>query len=63
MIGTDTLAERIWNTSPGQPGPERMLPAYLFGDHAEVLAAVPDQERVNRIDLRSLGSYPGLDSQ
>jgi hypothetical protein len=31
MIGTDTMAERIWNISPGQPGPEDMLHAYLEG--------------------------------
>ena len=61
MIGTDTLAERIWNTSPGQPGPERMLHAYLLDDHAEVLASVPSQERVNRIRAEISRFLPGLE--
>ncbi|MDQ4102980.1 MAG: FAD-dependent oxidoreductase, partial [Actinomycetota bacterium] len=47
MIGTDTLAERVWNTSPGQPGPEGMLHAYLLGDNAHALESVPHQARAD----------------
>lgn len=62
MIGTDTTAERIWNTSSGQPGPEHMLHAYLFDDNAETLASVPPQERVKRIQTEISRFLPGLDS-
>jgi hypothetical protein len=42
MIGTDTVTERVWNTSPGQPGPQGKLHAYLLGNHADILEAMPD---------------------
>ena len=42
--------------------PERMLHAYLLGDHAEVLASVPPQERVNRSRAEISRFLPGLDS-
>jgi monoamine oxidase len=63
MIGTDTVAERIWNTSPGQPGPERMLHAYLLDGNADTFASVPHHERTNRIRSEISRFLPGLDSQ
>ncbi|MDQ4009444.1 MAG: FAD-dependent oxidoreductase [Actinomycetota bacterium] len=63
MIGTDTLVERIWNTSVGQPGPQGMLHAYLIGDNAETLASVPHQERNTRIRAEISRFLPGLSSQ
>lgn len=60
MIGTDTAAERIWNTSPGQPGSEGMLHAYLLGPHAEALASVPNPDRINRIEAEIARFLPGL---
>lgn len=63
MIGTDTLAERMWNTTPGQPGPEAMLHAYLIGHNAETLKSVPFQERDNRIQAEVSRFLPGLSSQ
>jgi monoamine oxidase len=63
MIGTDTIAERIWNTSPGQPGPERMLHAYLLDNNAESLASAPYPDRANQIQAAISHFLPDLDSQ
>lgn len=47
MVGTDTAADRIWNTSSLQPDPQRgMLHAYMVDPHASDLARVPAQDRV-----------------
>jgi monoamine oxidase len=62
MIGTDTPAERIWNTSPGQPGPQGMLHAYLIDGNARALERVADSERVSRIQTEIARFLPGLDT-
>ena len=60
MIGTDTLAERVWNTSPGQPGPEGMLHAYLLGDNAHAWSLFRTRLVQTESGLRSCDSYPLL---
>ena len=63
MIGTDTRAERIWNTSATQAGPEGMLQAYLFADNAEALRAVPSRRRVKAITTEMETVLPGISRQ
>ena len=63
MIGTDTAAERIWNTRPGQLGSEGMLHAYLLDNNAEALASIPYVDRANRIEAEIFRFLPGLASQ
>lgn len=47
MVGTDTAADRIWNTSVLQPDPKRgMLHAYMADPHAREFATIPAQDRV-----------------
>jgi monoamine oxidase len=49
LIGTDTLAERIWNTSALQPDRQRgMLHSYMIGARARELARTPQADRVAR---------------
>lgn len=60
LAGTDTAAERVWNTSAGQPGPEGMLQAYLFGANADALARVPAAERAGVIQAEVAKFLPEL---
>ena len=47
MIGTDTSADRIWNTSVLQPDPQRgMLHAYMVDRQAADFARVPAEDRI-----------------
>jgi monoamine oxidase len=63
MVGTDTRAERIWNTSATQNSPEGMLQAYMFGDNAEWLRAVPPRRRVKTITTEIERFLPGVTRQ
>jgi monoamine oxidase len=63
MIGTDTRAERIWNTSATQANPEGMLQAYLYGDNAEALRAVPYRRRVKAMTTEMEAFLPGISRQ
>jgi monoamine oxidase len=62
LIGTDTPAERIWNTSPGQPGPQGMLHSYLIAGNATALARIADSERVSRIQTEIARFLPSFDT-
>jgi hypothetical protein len=45
MIGTDTVAERIWNLNPLQPDPTMgMLQSYLADENALSFARIPPNE-------------------
>jgi monoamine oxidase len=47
MVGTDTAAGRIWNTSWLQPDPTRgMLHVYMFDQQAVAFARIPPADRV-----------------
>jgi monoamine oxidase len=49
MVGTDTSAGRIWNTSVLQPDPQRgMLHSYMVDRQAIEFARIPAQDRVGR---------------
>jgi monoamine oxidase len=63
MIGTDTKAERIWNTSGIQPTTEGMLQAYLFGANAEALRALPGNHRTKAIVTEMETFLPGVADQ
>lgn len=62
MVGTDTVAERIWNTSHLQPdGTLGMLQSYMFDEHAIAFADIPAATRVQewlRIMARALPRLP-----
>jgi len=59
LVGTDTAAERIWDISPGQPGPLGMICAYQMGGSAGLRAMRPRQ-RVKYIREEILRFLPGL---
>jgi monoamine oxidase len=63
LIGTDTKAERIWNTSGIQPAKEGMLQAYLFGANAEALRALPEDHRTEAIITEMETFLPGVSDQ
>lgn len=57
MIGTDTDADRIWNTSVLQPDPQRgMLHAYMADRHAVDFAGIPAQDRLAHC-LRTVSQF------
>jgi monoamine oxidase len=64
MIGTDTRAERIWNTSLLQPDPEMgMLHSYMIDAQAVAFAATPSEQRITQW-RRTIASFlPALDGQ
>jgi monoamine oxidase len=64
MIGTDTQAGRIWNTSALQPDPQMgMLHAYMFDQQAGAFSAVPTGEREKHC-LRMVSEFlPQLPSE
>jgi monoamine oxidase len=48
MVGTDTAAERIWNTSQLQPDPVMgMLQSYMFDENAVAFSRIAPDERVS----------------
>jgi monoamine oxidase len=64
MIGTDTPAGRVWNTSQLQPDKTLgMLQSYMFGQHAVAFAQVPAAERITRWREVVSEFLPGLRDQ
>jgi len=59
LVGTDTVAERIWDISPGQPGPLGMICADLIAD-STALRSVPPEERADRMLTEVVRFLPGL---
>jgi monoamine oxidase len=59
LVGTDTAAERIWDISPGQPGPFGMICAYQMGGSSGLRAMRP-RRRVSYIREEVLRFLPGL---
>jgi monoamine oxidase len=48
LAGTDTAAERVWNTSALQPDTQRgMLHAYMIDRQAEAYRALPEHARIS----------------
>jgi monoamine oxidase len=64
LVGTDTGAERIWNTSVLQPDPHRgMLHSYMIDRNAVAFARIPAQDRLSHC-LRTVGQFlPQLPAQ
>lgn len=57
MIGTDTSADRIWNTSVLQPDPQRgMLHAYMADRQAIDFARIPARDRLGH-SLRTVSQF------
>jgi len=64
MIGTDTPAERIWNTSLLQPSATMgMLHSYMIDAQALDFAATPPDQRVNKWRQTISRFLPALDGQ
>ena len=64
MIGTDTSAERIWNTSLLQPDPTMgMLHSYMVDEQALAFAATPADERVTKVKDTISAFLPDLAGQ
>lgn len=64
MIGTDTPAERIWNTSDLQPDPVMgMVQSYMFNENALAFSRIPPQERVSTWTRRLAEFVPDLPQQ
>jgi monoamine oxidase len=63
MIGTDTPADRIWNTSEIQGTPEGMLQAYLGPRHALALQEIAERDRASKIKNEVLRFLPALHDQ
>jgi monoamine oxidase len=59
LVGTDTAAQRIWDISPGQPGPFGMLCAYLIAD-SSALGSVPPEERADHMLAEIVRFLPEL---
>lgn len=61
LVGTDTPAERIWNTSFLQPDKQKgMLHAYMIDGQASAFAALPAQERIPAIQKTIAQFLPDL---
>jgi monoamine oxidase len=57
MVGTDTMAERIWNTSHLQRDSTMgMLQSYMFDEHALAFARIPPTDRVSE-SLRIIAQF------
>ena len=66
MVGTDTPAERIWNTSQLQPDPVMgMLQSYMFDENALAFARIAshERERVAASTRRVAAFLPELPNQ
>lgn len=64
MIGTDTIAERIWNTSLLQPDPNMgMLHSYMIDRQAQLFAGTPPEQRVEQWRAAISGFLPDLKGQ
>jgi monoamine oxidase len=61
MVGTDTVVERVWNTSLLQPDPTMgMLHSYMFDDHAVAFASLDRHERARKWRSAISRFLPGL---
>jgi monoamine oxidase len=61
MVGTDTVVERVWNTSLLQPDPRMgMLHSYMFDDHAVAFASLDRHERARKWQRAISRFLPGL---
>lgn len=61
MVGTDTVVERVWNTSLLQPDPRMgMLHSYMFDDHAVAFASLDRRERARKWRRAISRFLPGL---
>jgi monoamine oxidase len=64
MVGTDTPAERIWNTSQLQPDPVMgMLQTYMFDENALAFARIAPEQRVSASMQTVTKFLPGLADQ
>lgn len=64
MVGTDTPAERIWNTSQLQPDPVMgMLQSYMFDENAHTFARIAPQEQASTWTRRLAQFLPDLPNQ
>jgi monoamine oxidase len=64
MVGTDTVAERVWNTSLLQPDPTMgMLHSYMIDDHAVAFASLDRHERAKKWRRAISQFLPGLREQ
>lgn len=63
MIGTDTMADRIWNTSEIQGTPEGMLQAYLGTRHSMALREIAEHDRAGAIKAEVVRFLPALQDQ
>jgi monoamine oxidase len=64
MVGTDTPAERIWNTSQLQPDPVMgMLQSYMFDENALAFSRIAPNERVSAWIQRIAQFIPDLPNQ
>jgi monoamine oxidase len=61
MVGTDTVVERVWNTSLLQPDPRMgMLQSYMIDDHAVAFASLDGHERAKKWRRAISRFLPGL---
>jgi monoamine oxidase len=64
MVGTDTLAERIWNTSQLQPDPTMgMLQSYMFDENALAFSRLEPKDRLARWTQLTSRFLPDLPNQ
>ncbi|WP_405059095.1 FAD-dependent oxidoreductase [Kribbella sp. NBC_01505] len=65
MVGTDTVIERMWNTSLAMGGGNGrgMLQAYMWGDNALALGSVPCHRRLDWIIGRVAKLLPGIEKE
>lgn len=61
MVGTDTVVERVWNTSLLQPDPRMgMLQSYMLDDHAVTFASLDRHQRAGTWRRAISRFLPGL---
>jgi monoamine oxidase len=64
MVGTDTIVERVWNTSLLQPDSTMgMLQSYMFDDHAMAFASLHPHERAKKWRRSISQCLPGFREQ
>ncbi len=64
MIGTDTMAGRVWNLSALQPNPTKgMIHAYMFDVEALQFTALDPRQRVEAMTALMSSILPGLAEQ
>jgi monoamine oxidase len=64
MVGTDSVVERVWNTSHLQPDPTMgMLQSYMIDDHAMAFASLDPHQRATKWRRAISRFLPGLREQ